>query len=293
MNGARRTLILGPLKAKSCLFRVLLFTAVQAIVGAHSAWAACGGTLRTWDGSASTAWTDNNNWSGGNRPNSSTEDAKIISQANNPEAPTGYTIGCFELISGTMNATAGGSLRIQGDYFRNLNLGSIASGSAFVVTMNGAAAQTFENVDPIDNLTLTNATSVELTDTFTVTSTLAISAGTGVVYIDSTVTLSNAAVPLVIPASATVEVKSGAILNAFGGITINGVLKIDGGGKVILGDGEAVIVASGGVLQMIGSSGSVAAMDALGGTSYSLTVNSGGAINLNYFSMSRCRVSVG
>ena len=276
----------------SFLFLIYLITFLPT-----SALASCGATTLTWTGATSTTWATSTNWTPAGVPSSTPVNAYIISESNVPVVPPSPTpsstptIGCLTVDSGTMNASTGGGLTIAGDYYQNLNLGSVTAGDGYTVTMAGTAAQTFQNVDPIPNLVISNGTSVELTQTFTISNALTIKAGAGTILIDQTVTLSNAATPLTIPASATVEIENGGTLDAEGGIVINGVLKIDGGGSLIVGDGETVTVNSGGVLNLTGSSGNVASINGGGGESYAITVNSGGSINLNYFTISRCRSS--
>ena len=115
--------------------------------------------------------------------------------------------------------------------------------------MAGTAAQTFENVDSIDNLIISNSTSVDFTQPFSIKSTgaLTISAGAGLVTLSEDLVLNNTISALTIPASATLEVKNGATLVALGGITVNGTLVIDAGGSIMIGTGKTLSVAAGGL----------------------------------------------
>ncbi len=261
--------------------------------------AACGATTLQWYADAgSTVWGNNNNWTTTAPPTIThvafpqlnTQNALITSDWFLPAWPAAsYNLSCVSIASGTLTATpaAARTLTVSGDYFRNLNLNSLTTNNFFTIIMAGTAAQTFENVDAIDNLTISNSTSVDLTQSFSVKSTGAftISAASGTVYISKDITLNNAGTALVIPASATLEVRSGATLVAMGGITVNGTLKINAGGQVLIGTGRTLNVAAGGVLLMAGSSGNVATLSSYNSGTFTFTV--AGSANLNNFSISR------
>jgi hypothetical protein len=266
---------------------VVLFSFLYGNASAH---AACGGTLYTWTaGAGTTTWTTNNNWNpntgypgqvAGNR-------ALIQSASQVPVWPAAsYSMSCFQVSSGrvTMTPAAARTLTITGDYFRNLNLGSITTSANMTFIMAGTAAQTFENVDTINRLTINNNVSVELTETFTVSTAFTISSTAGTIYIDKHVTVTPA---FTIPAGVTVEIKNGGTLTAGGNITVNGVLRIMGGGKLDPANGITVTVAAGGSLLLQGAPGNVASIDGGGGQSFGLVIN--GSMTANYFMMSRCR----
>ncbi len=263
-----------------------------------AAQAACGATNLTWQAdAASTAWNNTNNWithTGTSIPDTATENAIVRADWFQPVYPNNnYTIGCLQINSGSMTANQNRTLTISGDYFRNLTLGQFintAGANTFTISMAGTAAQTYENVDQVNRLTIANATSVTITEASTVSDLMTINAGSGTVYIADTLTLSSTTNVLTIPASATVEVQSGGSLIAMGGITVNGVLKVNSGASVIIGNGRTLQVATGGILQLAGSSGNIASLDAdAGGSTY--TLNIVGSVNANNFSISRTGTS--
>lgn len=113
-------------------------------------------TDRTWDGSSSTAWNTNNNWSGSNRPNSTSENAIIPDASTTPRDPiysTGTTTindltinsaGILSVSGGTLNAAtfsnagsltiSGGTLHITGDV---TGAGSITVNNPGILTVDG------------------------------------------------------------------------------------------------------------------------------------------------------------
>lgn len=285
---------------KFCLHRFLFLVIVLFFsTWSPDAFAACGATTLQWYADAgSTVWGSNNNWTSTapptithvTFPQLNTQNALITSDWFLPAWPAAsYNLSCVSIASGTLTATpaAARTLTVSGDYFRNLYLNSLTTNSFFTIIMAGTAAQTFENVDPIDNLTISNLTSVDLTQSFSMKSTgsFTISAGSGSIYVSQNLYLNNTGSALVIPASATVEVRNGATLVALGGITVNGILKIDAGGSVLVGTGKTLNIAAGGVLQMAGSSGNVATLSAYSSGTFTFTM--AGSANLNNFSISR------
>ncbi len=177
-------------------------------------------------------------------------------------------------------------LSVNAEYFENQNPGSLATNSNFFIRMNGSNEQTLDNVDTIHNLMISNGTTVSLPSAFTVSTSFVISSGTGTISIGEGLNLTYTGTPLNIPASATLEVESGAVLTAMSGITVDGVLKINAGGRVLIGDTKTLQVNAGGLLSMIGTAGNVASLDADQGDS-TFTLNVAGSINANYFSISR------
>ena len=280
-------------------FFIPLFFALLVSSWSQKAMAACGATTVQWYADAgSTTWTTNNNWTStapptithNTFPQNNTQNALITADWFLPAWPAAnYTLACVSISSGTLTATPAGAqtLTVSGDYFRNLNLNSLTTNNFFTITMAGAAAQTFENVDSIDNLIISNSTSVDFTQPFSIKSTgaLTISAGAGLVTLSKDLVLNNTVSALTIPASATLEVKNGATLIALGGITVNGTLVIDAGGSVMIGTGKTLNVAAGGLLKLAGSSGNVATLSAYNGGTFTLTVS--GSVNLNNFNISR------
>ena len=272
------------------MIRIALIFAL-VVVWTAEIYAACGANTRTWQADGgTTTWTTNNNWNPRNYPNSATENAYIRSDWTIPQYPnSNYTLGCLEINSGSMTAGTGTrTLTIVGDYFRNLNPGSliVPSGSRWTVSMAGTAAQTFENVDSLPRLTINNGTTVTLTESFTVTGRFTISSGTGTVYIDKSVLIDSSANTVNIPSSATLVVRSGAILTLMNGATVDGILKIEAGGKVVIGGGSSLQINSGGILQLAGNYGNIASIDSdQGGNTYTLSI--AGSLNANYFSIGR------
>ncbi len=196
--------------------------------------------------------------------------------------------GTAIITTGTQSGThtlAARVLSIVGENFTNLTPGSLTTNGNFVIRMGGSNPQTFANVDAIPKLVIDNDTTVSLPNAFTVSTDLSIAPGSGTLQIAEGLTLSYTGSALVIPSSATVEVLSGATFTAMGGITVNGVLKVNAGAKVLIGTGRTLQVNAGGLLRLQGTSGNAASLDAASGGSF--TLNVAGSINANYFSISR------
>lgn len=230
------------------------------------------------------SYNNTGNWSGANVPDTTAENAIFVAAQRVPRLNFTTSIGCFDLQSGSANAqTAGITLTIAGDYFKNPVAGSLSvtAGTTFTITLAGAAAQTFTNQDPINYLTISNPTSVTFDKGFNIRNDLTLSGSGTTLYVNDDLTLENTGAVFTIPATTTVEVANGAILKALGGITVNGTLKIMPGSAVILGNGKTLTVNSGGMLQMEGASGNISTMDGDGNSSYS--VNVAGSVSLAYF----------
>ncbi|MCM2276947.1 MAG: C25 family cysteine peptidase [Oligoflexia bacterium] len=261
----------------------VLASAIALSTSAH-AWGACGTLDRTWSPTGGqTSWSLAVAWSGSNVPDSATENAIIRSSSGTPNSNLTATIGCLDIQSGFLNASSGVTLTITGDYFQNPNSGSltVAAGSTWTVVMGGTGAQTFENQDTINYLTITNNSSVTFNRAFNIRNTLALN-GTGTtLYVNGSLSLQDTATPFTIPASATVEVGTGATLTALGGIVVNGTLKLNPGASVSLGSGKTLQVNSAGLLELAGASGNVATLKGDNNNTYS--VNIAGSINANYF----------
>lgn len=246
--------------------------------------AACGANTRTWQAdSATTAWNTNNNWNPANRPNAANENAVIISDWFNPDWPNNnYSLGCFEIQSGTMTATNNRILTIVGDYFRNLNPGSLIVGGAntWEVVMLGTAAQTFENVDLIPRLRISNTTSVNLTHSFTIRDRFLMDAGIGSVVIEQDlVTLQTGAIN--IPAGALVTIESGGAWTLNGNLTIDGILRLQPGATLQFANGTSLIINATGALDINGTPGNSVTIRAEdSSSSYAFTIN--GSLDAQY-----------
>jgi hypothetical protein len=251
--------------------------------------AACA-NIRIWVPNAgTTTWTTNANWNPTNPPNTATETAYIVSDWRIPQFPSAnYTLSCLEIASGSMTAPAtSNTLTIVDDYFRNLNTGSIAlpGGSNFQVIMQGTSDQTFENVDPIPRLNINNPTTVTLTHPFIVTNDFSITSGTGNVVISGNLVTQQTGA-ITIPSSATVTISSGVQWAVNGNLTIDGILKLMPGASLRMANGRVLSVGATGTLQLIGSSGNAAIIDAVDTSStYSMTI--AGQIDADYFSIGR------
>jgi hypothetical protein len=249
--------------------------------------AACGANTRKWQADAgTTAWNTNNNWTPRNRPNASTENALIVSDWRVPAYPnSNYTLGCFEIQSGSLDVAVSRRLTIVGDYFRNIHAGSlnVAGGNTWEVRMEGTGPQEFTNLDSIPRLRINNADTVNITESFIITNRFQIIDGSGLINIEKGMTVSSTAGNVTIPATASVYVKSGATLIIDRNLTIDGVLRIEAGGKLEMGNGRTLSVSAGGLLQLDGASGNIATISSISG---SFNFNVLGDINLNYFTVS-------
>lgn len=281
--------------------KLLGFFALTVLVAeGGNAFAACGGTARTWDGSGNANWNNAANWTTGaasnQAPDTAAEDAVIVSAARVPNSNLTTTIGCLDLQSGSMNVASNTTLTIAGDYFNNPNAGSItmATNNSWKISLTGGAlAQRLTNLDALNNLDIRNSNSVTFDRAFTIRSnlTLVTPASNGLTLsLNANLSLDNggATTPLfTIPTSTTVIVGAGVTLIARGGITVNGTLRIDPGATVLIGSGKTLTIGSGGTVNFNGASGNVAQLDGQGGSTYSFVVNSGGAVSANYFRISR------
>ncbi len=248
--------------------------------------AACGANTRQWEADAgSTNWNTNNNWNAANRPNSAGENAVITADWFFPAYPNStYTLGCVDIQSGQLTADRNRTLTITGDYFKNPNKNSLVIGTNnFEVHMGGAAEQEFQNVDPIRRLRLSNGTTTNLTGSFSVVNRFQIDAGAGIINISDTVTVDTTAADVTIPTSATVVVRNGATLRVLRNLTIAGVLKVEAGGLLEIGNARTLTVSAGGVLQLAGAPGNIAKLDS--NDSGRFTFNVAGDLNVEYFSI--------
>lgn len=259
-------------------------TVVSLFCFSSTSWAACGANTRTWQPNAGTnAWNTNNNWNPANRPNAATENALIISDWYNPLYPgSNFSLGCLEIQSGLMTLSAGGQLTIAGDYFRNLNLGSInvPGGSTWELYMSATANQTVDNVDDIPRLRINNSTSVRLTEAFAVTDRFLIDNGTGEVIIEGDFT-TNQTSAITIPASTIVTLDADVTWTLAGNLVVDGTLVMGPGSKIKLANGRSLTINATGSLDINGNTGKAATINAVNASStYTFTVN--GTIDAKY-----------
>lgn len=277
---------------KKCLmlFRFISIIAAFAFLsGIDSVHAACGANTRTWQAGGGTAlWTTNANWNATNHPNAQNENALIVSAWFNPTYPgTNLTIGCLEVQSGLLNASAAGILSMQRDYFRNLNSGGVVipGGSTWEVYMMGTIAQTYENVDNIPRLRINNAVSVDITESSTITDRFLIDAGTGSVNIRKNLVLSQAA-DFNVPSSVTLTLAAGSSLTLAGNLTVDGILVMEPGSRIIMANSRTLTINATGILDINGASGNAATIiSANSASTFGFTVT--GRIDAQYLTLSR------
>lgn len=260
---------------------------IVCLVSSASSFAACGANNRTWNGGGPGRWNNAGSWTIADIPNTSTENAVVVSASKVCDVNQSVTYSCLDVQSGSFSATTNAITHtITGDYARALLAGTfnVGAGVTFTLTMGGTAAQTVEIVDPINYLTISNTTTVTISQPTTIRNSLNITGAGATLKIGANVTLSDTTTPFNVPAGRTVEVNSGATLTALGGITVAGTLKINPGGKVVIGNGMNLTVNAGGLLQLAGASGNVATLDGNGG-SFNLSV--AGSVNANYFRINR------
>ncbi len=252
---------------------------VAFVPNAH---AACGATTRTWNGSSTTAFATAANWTAAFVPNTAAQNALIVAGGASPLLSTD-TLGCLEITSGVLNATSAVTLTVSGDYFRALTAGFVnfTAGQNVTITMAGAANQTLEVVDPVNNVTISNNQTVTFTNPFTIRNTLTLSGTTTILNVNADLNVTANA--FTIPAGVTVNVPAGVTLTAGGGITVNGTLSVAGTGKVVLGSGKTLSVGAAGTVNLVGSAGNLAQLDAAATT---FTFTMAGTLNADYFSIS-------
>ena len=76
-------------------FSRLAILVFVAIFGSAEVYAACGGTVRTWDADAGTnRWDTVINWSGDDQPDTASEDAVIVAATRPTQIRNNTTVGC-------------------------------------------------------------------------------------------------------------------------------------------------------------------------------------------------------
>jgi len=244
------------LKAQSLHLKIV-FALVLLLVNTV-AYGACGGSTRTWAGNGSNAWNSNANWSPADYPNTSAEDVVIINTATNARMTTTSTVGCVDVQSGVLEGTQNRTLTVVGDYFKAANANTLSfTSNSFKIEMGGSAPQTFEAVDDIRDLILSNNTTVTLKNNFRIRSDFTITS-TGTTYVEGDLWLHNRNEVHTIPAGHTLVIRNGASLYSRGDLVINGVVKVEAGGELRLYRSKSLTVASGGVLQLLGANGNPA-----------------------------------
>jgi hypothetical protein len=251
--------------AKTILKFVLIFLIFNIFLRLELSFAACGANTRTWQADAGTSvWTNNTNWNPRNQPTTASENALIKSDWFNPLYPgSSFSLGCLEVQSGLLTLSAGGVLTIVGDYFKNPNLGSIVvpGGSTWEVYMQATANQSFENVDTIPRLRISNSATITLTKSFVITNRFLIDAGTNNVVIQGNLELQQTTA-FSIPASTTLTLESGASLSLAGNLTVDGILVMEPGSILKLANGRTLTISATGTLDVNGISGNAVTIKA-------------------------------
>ena len=250
---------------KSPFFAFLLLLILSTTTNTY---AACGAIDRTWDGSSSSKWATNNNWSGNNFPNSSAENAIIVAATRRPKANANIVVGCVEVQSGDMRSSNNRTFTVQGDYFRATGVASlfVSTNHNWTIHLAGSSHQDLDIVDPVNNLTISNSTSVSFNYPFEVRNTFTMS-GTGTyLNVNEDLTLSDSAQTVTIPSAATIEVATGKTLNIFGSLVVNGTLILNPGSTLMLGNAKSLTVGASGQLRLQGSSGNVATVKSQSGS---------------------------
>lgn len=256
----------------------ILFFIFGIFITSSELHAACGGTTRTWQGT-STTWNTTTNWSGTNVPDTASEDVVMISTGFNAAFATNYSLGCVTVSSGTINGAAANiTMTITGDYLsapyqNSLNFTS----NTFMVDMAGTAAQSFEAVDDVRDLRISNTTSVTLKNNFRILSDFFL-VGSGTTIVEGYLQVTNA---ITIPSGHTVIIKNGGILSSAANLTVNGSLRVEGGGELRMANGRTLSVAATGSLSIEGSSGNPATVSSANASS-TFTFNVLGSVRANY-----------
>lgn len=258
-----------------------IFSFIQILLTSE-AYAACGVTNLTWDGSSSTAWNTAANWTPANVPNVATENAIIVAAARTVAVNT-VTVGCVDVQSGVLASTNARTITVSGDYFRALNSGTLsvnATHTTFIIRMAGTAAQSVDVVDPVNNITITNNSTVNFTEAFTIRNNLTLSGTTTTLNINENLNMPLTTGTLTIPAGVTVNIAAGKILFMSGDIVVNGTLRLYPGAQIQMDPTKSITVNATGQLRLEGASGNVASIVGNGGY-YNLAV--AGTLYADYF----------
>ncbi|RSK25244.1 LamG-like jellyroll fold domain-containing protein [Hymenobacter metallilatus] len=178
----------------------------------------------TWNGSASSAWTDCANWSYGKVPDAATSVVIPAGLGRYPSLPAGtYTAQNLTIASGATLATAGGAtLQIHGDWINNgtatLAGPVVFTGSAATQTLGGTTATGFTTVSVNKASGL-----VQLAQNMPVGVALTLSSGSLLtdsyqVALGSTATLSETATSYVTGIVATTRALAPGATQSFGGL---------------------------------------------------------------------------
>ncbi|MCB0391939.1 MAG: hypothetical protein KDD58_11650, partial [Bdellovibrionales bacterium] len=273
---------------KNIIFSLLIVLSILFLY--QDVFADCGGTVRTWDaGAGNKRWDNNSNWSPNNQPDSPSEDALVVSASRPTQIRGNPSIGCIEVQSGQLLSRNGETLTINGDYFRNLTLNGFSVNTNhgnFWVDMAGTGHQTFENVDPINNLRISSNASVTFTEPFEIRDQLQFTGSNTTVYIDGNLTINSSASDITIPSGVTLEISSGNTFTVNVNLTVHGSLVINDGASLVFGNNETLTIGSTGTLTLAGVYGNIASISAnSSGNSFHLNLN--GLLNANYFRIDR------
>ncbi|MBY0516471.1 MAG: hypothetical protein K2P81_06160 [Bacteriovoracaceae bacterium] len=244
-------------------------------------YAACGATDRTWIGQTNTNWGTNANWVPGTFPNATTVNAIIVTNVRNPSANTNVSVGCLDVQSGILSSVNNRTITVAGDYVKSLATGGLNVNAAhnFTFALTGTTTQAFDVVDPVNTITISNNTTVNFGQPFTIRTALTLSGTTTTLNINDDLTYSSATL-FTIPAGNTVNIAAGKTLYMSGSITVNGTLRLNPGAQMLMAPGTTITVNAGGQLRLEGASGNIASIVGNGGY-YNLAV--AGTLYANYF----------
>ena len=270
--------------------KIKFFLIFLCLISSNLLYAACGGTVRTWDaGNGNNSWGADANWSDDDEPDTTSEDAVIVSAARPTRLNQTRSIGCLEVLSGELRSQNNTrTLTITGDYFRARTAATLDITASHDLTFNmgGTSSQSIEILDPINHLTISNDTDVTIESGygFELRGDLNFTGTSSTLKVHADLNISNTGAAVTIPSGITMEVSQGATVTFAGGVVVNGSLKVQPGSAIVLGNGSTLQVNSGGVLQINGADGNTSSVSAVSG---SFTFNMAGNLTANYFSISR------
>lgn len=271
-------------------FRPLLLLAMLLLEAFYGqAQGACGGTLLTWDaGAGNSNWSAANNWSPNNIPNTTSEDALIVSDAYDTLADSNVTVGCVEIQSGgRLRSNNNRTLTVTGDYFKNLTTSGLQvnTNHNWRIALAGSSAQTFENVDAVNYIDISNGTSVTFTQSFQLRRELNLNTTGTTLNIDADLIIDAGTFDFTIPATNTVVVGAGVKLTVKGNLTVNGTLVLKEGATLEMRNSRTLQVNAGGQLRLEGGSGNPATIAGWQNGYYRMNV--AGSLWAEYFSIER------